>query len=198
MTEWLLELVPHYGIGLLGLVTFLSCLALPVPSSILMLAAGGFAASGDLVLWQAVAAALTGALLGDQLGYAAGRFGGPTLVERLSSSRQRAALLARARAMMLSRGLIAIFLTRWLFSPVGPYANLAAGAAGFGWKAFTLGSLAGETVWVTLYTGTGSVFAGNLEAASDLLTSALGLVGGAAAVILLGLWLFNSVRMKAR
>jgi membrane protein DedA with SNARE-associated domain len=162
-----------------------------------MLAAGGFAASGDLALWQAVAAALCGALLGDQLGFVAGRFGGPPLVERLSAHPQRAALLARARAMMLSRGLVAVFLTRWLFSPVGPYANLAAGASGFGWGAFTLGSLTGEAAWVTLYTGTGHAFAGNLEAASDLLSSALGLVGGGAAVILLGLWLLSSVRAKS-
>jgi membrane-associated protein len=197
MSDWALALVPHYGVWLLASVTFLSCLALPVPSSILMLAAGGFAASGDLVLWQAMAAALVGALLGDQVGYAAGRLGGPPLVERLSAAPQRAALLARARAMMLSRGLIAIFLTRWLFSPVGPYANLAAGASGYGWRAFTLGSLAGEAVWVTLYTGTGHAFADNLEAASDLLSSALGLVGGLAAVVVLGLWLLHSVKAKA-
>ena len=168
MTEWLLELVPHYGTWLVAVVTFLSCLALPVPSSILMLAAGGFAASGDLMLWQVTGAALAGALL------------------------------ARARAMMLRRGFAAIFLTRWLFSPVGPWANLAAGASGYGWRAFTLGSLAGETVWVTLYTGAGYGFAGNLEAASELLSSALGLVGGLAAVILLGLWLIHLGRSGRR
>ena len=70
MTEWLLELVPHYGTWLVAVVTFLSCLALPVPSSILMLAAGGFAASGDLMLWQVTGAALAGAILGDQIGRA--------------------------------------------------------------------------------------------------------------------------------
>ena len=198
MTEWLLELVPHYGTWLVAVVTFLSCLALPVPSSILMLAAGGFAASGDLMLWQVTGAALAGALLGDQIGYAAGRQGGAPLVARLSARPQRAALVARARAMMLRRGFAAIFLTRWLFSPVGPWANLAAGASGFGWRAFTLGSLAGETVWVTLYTGAGYGFAGNLEAASELLSSALGLVGGLAAVILLGLWLIHLGRSGKR
>ena len=112
MTEWLLELVPHYGTWLVAVVTFLSCLALPVPSSILMLAAGGFAASGDLMLWQVAGAALAGALLGDQIGYAAGRQGGPPLVARLSARPQRAALLERARAMMLRRGFAAIWRPR--------------------------------------------------------------------------------------
>ena len=41
MTDWLLALVPTYGLWLLAAATFLSCLAIPIPVSILMLAAGG-------------------------------------------------------------------------------------------------------------------------------------------------------------
>ena len=52
MTETVLALVPSYGLLLVALGTFFSCLALPVPSSLIMLSAGGFAAAGDLVLWQ--------------------------------------------------------------------------------------------------------------------------------------------------
>ena len=52
MIETILALVPTYGLLLVALGTFLSCLALPVPSSLIMLSAGGFAAAGDLVLWQ--------------------------------------------------------------------------------------------------------------------------------------------------
>ena len=76
LTNWLLALVPTYGLWLLASVTFLACLALPVPCSILMLTAGGFVASGDLVPWQVLAAALSGAVLGDQIGYRIGLYGG--------------------------------------------------------------------------------------------------------------------------
>ena len=62
MTDWFLGLVPVYGLWLIALVTFASCLALPMPASVVMLAAGGFAASGDLVLWHVVAAAILGAV----------------------------------------------------------------------------------------------------------------------------------------
>ena len=62
MTDWLLALVPQYGLWLLFFVTLFSCLALPLPASIMMLTAGGFAAAGDFLLWQAVLAALAGAL----------------------------------------------------------------------------------------------------------------------------------------
>ena len=41
MTDWLLALVPQYGLWLLFFVTLFSCLALPLPASIMMLTAGG-------------------------------------------------------------------------------------------------------------------------------------------------------------
>ncbi|WP_347313327.1 DedA family protein [Defluviimonas sp. SAOS-178_SWC] len=197
MTDWLLSLVPQYGLWLLAATTFLSCLALPVPSSMMMLAAGGFAASGDLGLVSTIAAALFGAVIGDQAGFAAGRAGGPGLLSRLGRKPSRAKALDRARAILDRRGDVAIFLTRWLFSPVGPWANFAAGAGGLRWLRFTLWSIAGEAVWVALYIGMGHAFAGNLEAAGDLLSSGLGLVGGLAAMLGLGLWLKASLRDHA-
>lgn len=189
MTAALLALVPSHGPWLLALVTFLSCLALPVPSSMLMLTAGGFAATGDLSLGAAIGAALAGAVLGDQLGFALGRAGGPALLSRLARAPARARALTRAQRIVLRHGALAVFLTRWLFSPVGPWANLAAGAAGLGWHRFTLWGVAGELVWVGLYTGIGHLFVGNIEAAGDLLSSGLGLLGGLAAMAILGLWL---------
>jgi len=189
MTEALLALVPEYGLWLVGAATFLSCLALPVPSSMVMLAAGGFAAAGDLSLPGAAASALTGALAGDQAGFAIGRAGGRTFLSRIARHPARAAALARARRLLDRHGDLAVFLTRWLVSPVGPYANFAAGAGDLRWTRFTLWGGIGEAVWVTLYTGAGWAFAGNLEAAADLLSSWLGLVGAATATLVLGLWL---------
>ena len=61
MTDWLLALVPQYGLWLLAATTFFSCLALPFPASIMMLTAGGFVAAGDLALLPTFAAAAGGA-----------------------------------------------------------------------------------------------------------------------------------------
>ena len=44
MTDFLLEWLPHYGVLIIGVTTLMSCLALPVPSSLMMLTAGGFVA----------------------------------------------------------------------------------------------------------------------------------------------------------
>ncbi|MBD3765178.1 MAG: hypothetical protein IE927_10725 [Rhodobacterales bacterium] len=65
MTEALFALVPVWGAPAIGLITFLSCLALPVPASLAMLAGGAFVAAGDLALAPVARAALAGAVLGE-------------------------------------------------------------------------------------------------------------------------------------
>ena len=177
MTEEILGLVPVWGLWLVAAVTFLSCLALPVPASLVMMAAGAFAAAGDLVLWQAAAAAFGGAVAGDHTGFLAGRHGGARLVAWIGRHRDGAAALARASAWLELRGTVAVFLSRWLFSPLGPYVNFAGGAAGLGWRRFAAGCLAGEAVWVVLYVGLGFAYAGQIE----MLRIVLGNVSGALA-----------------
>lgn len=193
MTEWLLALVPTYGAWLLAGVTFLSALALPVPCSILMIAAGGFAAVGELSLAAAAAAALAGAISGDQTGYLMARRGGGALAQRLAS---RAAPLARAKDLLERRGGAAVFLSRWLVSALGPYVNFAAGAANQPWLVFTVWGVLGELVWVTLYLGVGYYFAGNLEAASSMAVELLGMLAAGTLAAGLTWWLINTLRSE--
>jgi membrane-associated protein len=198
MTDWLLALVPSYGLWLLAAVTFCSCLALPIPASILMLAAGGFVAAGDLELFATLGAAAAGGIAGDQLGFWAGRWLGAPVLARLRRDPAREKLLGRAVAMMDQRGAIGVFLTRWLFSPLGPWVNLTAGSTGFGWRRFTLAGIAGEAVWAGLYVGMGYGFAGNIEAASELLGSVLGFLAAGAVMIGLGLWLRSLLKAEGK
>lgn len=198
MTDWLLALVPSYGLWLLAAVTFCSCLALPIPASILMLAAGGFVAAGDLELFATLGAAAAGGIAGDQLGFWAGRWLGAPVLTRLRRDPAREKLLGRAVAMMDQRGAIGVFLTRWLFSPLGPWVNLTAGSTGFSWRRFTLAGVAGEAVWAGLYVGMGYGFAGNIEAASEMLGSVLGFLAAGAVMIGLGLWLRSLLNAQGK
>jgi membrane protein DedA with SNARE-associated domain len=188
--ETLYALVPQYGGWVLFAVTFLSCLAVPFPASLVMLAAGAFVASGDLSGAAVVAGALGGAVLGDQMGYAAGRIGGGWLVARLSRRPAAAVWLGRAVARMDARAGRTIFLSRWLVSALGPYVNLAAGAARVRWGRFTGAAVAGEVVWVAIYVGLGFLFASRVEAIGATLPSLLAALGAAAIAVLLGraLW----------
>lgn len=176
MTDALFALVSDWGALALAVATFLSCLAVPVPTSLMMLAAGAFVASGDLALVPVLAAAFVGAVLGDQAGFALGRGAGVVLSERLRRHPGRARLLASAEGAVAARGAQAVFLSRWLFSPLGPYVNGVAGLAGMNWARFTVMAAMGEGVWVALYIGLGFAFAGQLSAVADLLANSVGLL----------------------
>ena len=198
MTDWLLALVPAYGLWLIAATTFASCLALPIPSSVIMLAAGGFAAAGDLILWQVILAALAGAVFGDQVGYGAGRIGGGPFLDKITKAPARAKVVTKAKTTMESKGGVAVFLSRWLFSPLGPYVNVISGAMRHNWMRFTVWAILGELVWCALYVLMGRGFAGNLSAASDMLGSILGLIATGTAVLVLGWWLLQLARREAR
>lgn len=185
MTADLLALVADWGVVVVALATFLSCLALPVPSSLVMLAAGAFVASGDLPGPAVVAAALGGAIAGDQLGWWAGRVAGARALPRLNARPGPRRLMTQARGALRDRGLMAVYLTRWLFSPLGPYVNLLAGAAGMGWARFTLADLAGEATWVAVYVGLGWAFAGHVADLGATLGNLTGaLTAGVLALVL--------------
>jgi membrane-associated protein len=193
VSDSLLALLPDWGPVLLALVTFLSCLALPIPASLLMLAGGAFAAGGDLALSGVTGAALAGAVVGDITGYVAGR-GSSRLLNRVSGKRKL--LLARARKFTARRGVASVFLSRWLFSPLGPYVNLVAGAVRMPWLPFLLAGIAGEAVWVGLYVGAGYLFADRIEALAALAGNLSGALAAGAVTVGLGLALWRAARRR--
>lgn len=198
MSEMFFALVSDWGAPALALATFLSCLALPVPVSLMMLAAGAFIATGDLSAAAVVGAALFGAVLGDQAGYQIGRLGGAVLRARLGRRPARARLIAAAEARITQSGWVAVFLSRWLFSPLGPYVNLLAGGAGMNWMQFTLPAALGELAWVTVYVGLGYGFASQISAIGDILGSLVGLVTSLALAAMLGRAVFRNARTEHR
>lgn len=198
MTDTVFFLVAHYGSAALFIVTFLSCLAVPVPASLMMLTGGAFAASGDLPLATVSLAAFGGALGGDQAGYLIGQSCAGSL-ERWAAARQgRALLLERARASVDRWGGVGVFLSRWFVSPLGPYVNFAAGAGRMRWARFSVWSAAGETVWVALYVGLGYLFASSLTTVAEFAADVSGLIAGAVVAVGIGFWLWMMHRRHGR
>lgn len=189
MTDALLVFVTGYGLPAIAAATFLSCLALPVPSSLVMLAAGGFVSSGDLEPAGVLVSAFSGAVAGDAAGYAAGRLAFGERASRLEGLRHAADTLDR-------HGAAAVFLSRWLFSPLGPYVNFAAGAARFPPARFAVADAAGEAVWVGLYVGLGAAFTRSIPALSDILGSLTGLLA-ALAVAAGALWWIRQAQRRS-
>lgn len=190
LSQTLLGLLPVWGPWLVGASTFLSCLALPLPSSLLLIAAGAFVGAGDLDGMAVAGAALAGYVSGDQVAFTLGR-----AMRGLGTGEgRRARLIAQALTTLRHHGGMAVFLSRWLISPLAPWMTLAAGASGYPRAGFTVASLPGAAIWIGIYLGLGIAFGANLQAAADLAGSALGLVAAGALTLALGWWLIRSAR----
>lgn len=194
MTDVLLALIPTYGLGLLALVVALSCLAVPLPASAMVLAAGGFSAAGDLVLWQVIATAFGGFVLGDQTAYRIGRKRGVRIVEGLRRRKRMARPIARAEDMIARRGPQAVFLSRTVLSPLGPYMTYLSGAGGLSWRSYTLAALPGAALWTLAYAGLGYGLADSLAQSTELLWSGLGALAALAFGLGAALWLRRAAR----
>ncbi|HCL66614.1 MAG TPA: DedA family protein [Rhizobium sp.] len=186
MTEQLLALLPLYGLPLLAAVTGLSCLGLPLPASVVMMLMGAFAAAGDFSLFGVFTTAFVAAVSGDQVGFAIGRLSGATIIARLARTPSRQDTLARAEARINSHGPLAVFFTRWLIAPLGPYVNLIAGATAFSWARFTFYGAAGELFWVGGYTGLGVIFSDNVMSIAEIIGDLSGFLAAGVVALYLG------------
>lgn len=198
MTETVFGLVTQYGFYVIFASAFLSCLALPIPTSLMMLTGGAFVAAGDLSIWSVGLAAYLGAVLGDQTGYFIGRTGGSVLVDRLARAPARAAVLSRARDLIDRRGSMGVFLSTWALAPLGPWVNFIAGAVGFSWARFTLWDILGESVWVTVYVGLGYIFMDQIATIAQIMSDLIGLVVALTLAAAAAMWIRAVLRAKAR
>jgi len=196
VTETFITLIATYGTALVFTITFLSCLAIPVPSSIVMLTAGGFAATGDLALGWVIGAAFIGAVLGDNAGYWIARASGTRFADWLYARPKRALAMAKGQAYMARWGGSSVFFSCWLAAPLGPYVNYISGLTRFDWMRFALWGMMGEVVWVGLYVGLGYRFADQLGALSSLLGNISGFVAAIVVAAGLGWWLWSVSRPR--
>lgn len=194
LTETLLASLPSYGLSLLAVVVGISCLGAPLPASIVMMLMGALATAGDFTLWIVMAVALGSALAGDQIGYLLGRIAGRRLLPIITRNTARRAAVERAEREMDARGNLAVFLTRWLLAPLGPYLNLIAGASGFPWLRFTVAGIFGETVWVGLYTGLGATFSSSVTEIAEITGNISGFLAAGAVAAILGFKLLRGLR----
>ena len=112
-----------YGIWALGLATLAGALGVPVPTSMLVIAAGALARQGVLDWQWAVALAVLGAIAGDSVSYLMGRFGARLAPQRVQCN----GAWRRAQTTFERWGGLAVFLSRFLLLPLALPINLMAG-----------------------------------------------------------------------
>jgi membrane protein DedA with SNARE-associated domain len=161
--EALSDLTPylqHYGLWAVFGALMLESLGLPLPGETLLVAGAALASQGELDLVALLVTAWSAAVLGDNLGYAIGRFGGRQLILRhgrhvgLSASR-----FARVEAFFRRFGAWVVFGARF-FALLRQLNGPVAGAVGMGWWRFLACNALGAAAWVAAW-GLGVFFLGH-------------------------------------
>jgi len=193
LTDQLLAAISMYGLPVFFGVIVVAAVGVPLPVTLALVAAGSFVQLGEMRLWQVIAVGSSGAILGDQLGFVIGRWGGSRIENRIRKSKTGAVQIARAQAFAKRWGGLGIFISRWLVTPLGPWLNLTSGMADYPWPRFFIWCALGEILWVVLYVMLGKIFSGSVQALVEVLGD-LGwvLVGIIVAAVLLW-WLARSL-----
>ena len=191
MTDLLLELLTNYGLPALFGAMMLAAIGMPFPSSLTLIAMGSFVAQGDLAFWPVIVAGSAGAVAGDQIGYAFGRFGGRPLLARLTDRIGGADKVAQAEAFSRKWAGWGIFFSRWLIGPLGPWINLTSGLSEYSWRRFVLLDIAGELLWLLIYVSLGRLFSDQVQAIADFLGNLTWVIVGLLVAALLGWLLFR-------
>ena len=142
-------LLQQWGYGLVFVAMLLENAGLPLPGETITLLGGYAAGSGHLNLLGVVAAATSGAILGDNLGYWLGRRLGWAVMLRLGRLlRQSDGQMEELRVRFLLHAGKSVFLGRFV-AVLRVIAGPMAGAVGMPYRKFLLCNAAGALVWAT-------------------------------------------------
>lgn len=190
MTAQLLELLTAYGLPALFGVMVLAAIGMPFPSSLTLIAMGSFVAQGELSFWPVVLTGTAGAVVGDQIGYALGRYGGRPLLAAITARIGGADKVAQAEAYSQRWAGWGIFFSRWLIGPLGPWINITSGLTGYPWPRFLMLDILGELIWLLLYVSLGRAFSDQVQMIASLLGNLTWVIVGLLLAGLLGWKLF--------
>jgi len=150
----LTSLVAQYGYLAVLVIVGLESTGIPLPGETTLVAAALYAgATHNLNIFGVVLAAAVGAILGDNLGYLVGHWGGYRLLLRygryLRLSEKRIKI---ARYLFLRYGGEVVFFGRFT-AILRTYAAFLAGTTRMPWRRFLIFNAAGGIVWATVYGG---------------------------------------------
>jgi membrane protein DedA with SNARE-associated domain len=168
LTEFFLSAMTTAGPLALALALFLGPVGLPIPTGLLVLAAGALARQGLMPWATALALGLAATVLGDLTSYGLGRLGSGW-VARLAQ--RRADLWQRAQGWFQQRGGLAIYATRVLLTSLDVPTNLIAGSSRYAFQRFLAWDVVGRATWLLLYGGLGYLFGSQWQAVSQLISS---------------------------
>jgi membrane protein DedA with SNARE-associated domain len=155
-------LLDTYGYVGVGTLLVLEDLGLPVPGETVLIAAAIYAGAGQLNVVVLVIVAIAAAVLGDNIGFAIGHFGGERLVQRYG----RYVLLTpekleRAKAFFNRSGGWIVMVARFI-EGLRQLNGIIAGTAEMRWRRFLVYNVIGASLWVGTWVTAGYLAGNNI------------------------------------
>lgn len=182
------HLLETYGYGAIGGLVALEAMGVPLPGETALVSAAVLAGTNHrLNIWLVIAAAVAGAVVGDNVGFCLGReFGYRLLVRCGGYVGVTVPRIKLGQYLFLRYGGRVVFFGRFI-AILRVFGALLAGANRLDWSRFFLFDATGSTVWATIY----GVGAYSLGREISHLAKPIGIVVGVVALIgLLGLTFF--------
>ncbi|HEX8888577.1 MAG TPA: DedA family protein [Pyrinomonadaceae bacterium] len=196
--DYLLSTLGLYGLPVLFGILVVGCMGVPMPSSLLLLVAGSLTEQGDMSLWPTLGLAAAGAIIGDNIGYSIGRWGGGRVRGRLARIVGGEEKLKKGENWLRRWEGAGVFFSRWLLTPLGPIVNLTSGLTNYSWPRFFFYDVIGEVLWVTLYVMLGRFFSDRVQEMSELLGDFVWMIIGLIFAVALGLSLLKYFRAPSK
>jgi undecaprenyl-diphosphatase len=192
--ERVLSLIEHYGYLVVFFGVMIESTGVPLPGETILLASGFLAQQGHLDIGDAIVFGILGAVVGDQIGYWAGRKGGrPFVLQWGRYVRITPERLGAGEAFFARHGGKAVFLARF-FAGFRVFGALVAGISRMHWRTFAFYNALGGVVWATAVVLVGYLVGGSLGLVERWLGKATLLLGS---LVVVGVGFYLAYRWVA-
>jgi membrane protein DedA with SNARE-associated domain len=178
----------HYGYLAVAGFVLLEDFGVPVPGETILILGAVYAGTGRLSIWLVALLAFCAAVVGDNIGFAIGHFGGRALVERFGRyvflTKER---LDKATDFFERRGGWIVIVARFI-EGLRQANGIIAGISGMHWAKFLAFNAIGAALWVAVWTTVG-YFAGDNITSIYNTVSRYTLYVAIAVVVLLIAWI---------
>jgi membrane protein DedA with SNARE-associated domain len=163
LVSWLLTTIGVLGYPGIFLLMAMESSVIPVPSELVMPPAGYLAQQGQMNFWLAIFCGTAGSLVGAYANYYAAHYLGRPLILKYGKyvwiTEEK---FAKVETFFKEHGEVSTFIGR-LFPVVRHLISLPAGLAGMNHVKFSLYTLLGAGIWVTILTALGYFIGANQE-----------------------------------
>jgi membrane protein DedA with SNARE-associated domain len=187
----------HYGLWAVLALVLIEDFGIPVPGETVLIAAAVFAGSGRMNVFAVALVGFAAAVIGDNVGYGIGRFGGRKLADRLGKyvflTPER---LDRAEAFFARHGAKIIVIARFV-EGLRQANGIIAGIAKMHWLRFLACNALGAALWVATWVSVGYLAGQHIIAIYNGITK-YSLYATLVAVIAIAVWIALRVRKHRR